>query len=100
MTAPEYYQIKIPLGLVQIEDGHVVLQPWHVSYALGQSYTRGAIIKYGCRAGRKPGASEKVDLLKVRASVDERLAEIEIEEAATSARVAKVLKPKPKKGKP
>ena len=88
MSAPDYYQIKIPESLIRIEDGFVILQPWDLSYALGHGYTRGAIDKYGLRAGSKPGVPERVDLMKCRDSIDRRLREIEREEEAKRAAVA------------
>ena len=53
------------------------LQPIHLIHALGLGFDAGCVVKYVCRAGRKPGEEALQDLRKARQYLDWLIAEAE-----------------------
>jgi hypothetical protein len=53
------------------------IEPWHVIADWGLDYWLGTVVAYLQRAGHKPGCSELDDLLKARATLNERIRQLE-----------------------
>lgn len=54
--------------------GDTTYEPFKVIEAWGLGYHLGSALKYIARAGKKPGALERDDLLKARSHIDRQIA--------------------------